>query len=285
MTVGARAAKRARLQREKQAAEEDRKAAEEKEQAEKQEKAKEAATAAAAEEEEEEEEGGEGEEGEQVAVRRGSERSTPDSAPKKATQKATKKATKNAARKIKNAMPTTKAAAGGHDEPLSEAAILEQGLLTAQQWRTVSEAALALQSALRGRVARRELFLAEWAQVEYEQQREARYAEVAEAAEMRRFAAELKAQKRATLVQKNQQLLGSTLQHGGGGLLHLAPAVRRFDQRGRGHGGPGGGAAGDVASEAELRAVGALQAALRGAAARRDLFLSEWAALQQDEER
>ncbi|MDR7039661.1 phosphoribosylaminoimidazole-succinocarboxamide synthase [Methylobacterium sp. BE186] len=40
--------------------------------------------------------------------------------------------------------PTTKADAGGHDEPLTEAEILSKGLLTPEQWRTVSEAALAL---------------------------------------------------------------------------------------------------------------------------------------------
>ncbi|RVU17519.1 phosphoribosylaminoimidazolesuccinocarboxamide synthase [Methylobacterium oryzihabitans] len=40
--------------------------------------------------------------------------------------------------------PTTKAADGAHDEPLTETAILEGGLLTPEQWRTVSEAALAL---------------------------------------------------------------------------------------------------------------------------------------------
>ncbi|MCJ2036308.1 phosphoribosylaminoimidazolesuccinocarboxamide synthase [Methylobacterium sp. J-068] len=40
--------------------------------------------------------------------------------------------------------PTTKAFDGGHDAPLTEADILEQGLLTPEQWRIVSEAALAL---------------------------------------------------------------------------------------------------------------------------------------------
>ena len=40
--------------------------------------------------------------------------------------------------------PTTKAFDGGHDEPLTEAEILGKGLLTEAQWRTVSEAALAL---------------------------------------------------------------------------------------------------------------------------------------------
>jgi phosphoribosylaminoimidazole-succinocarboxamide synthase len=57
--------------------------------------------------------------------------------------------------------PTTKAAAGGHDEPLSEAAILEQGLLTAQQWRTVSEAALALFARGQALAAERGLILAD----------------------------------------------------------------------------------------------------------------------------
>ena len=40
--------------------------------------------------------------------------------------------------------PTTKAFDGGHDEPLTEADILAQGLITPAQWATVSEAALAL---------------------------------------------------------------------------------------------------------------------------------------------
>lgn len=40
--------------------------------------------------------------------------------------------------------PTTKAAAGGHDEPLSAAEITGRGLLTPDQWRTVSGLALAL---------------------------------------------------------------------------------------------------------------------------------------------
>jgi len=40
--------------------------------------------------------------------------------------------------------PTTKADHGGHDEPLTEAEILERGLLTPEQWRVVSEAALGL---------------------------------------------------------------------------------------------------------------------------------------------
>ncbi|WP_442902465.1 phosphoribosylaminoimidazolesuccinocarboxamide synthase [Frigidibacter sp. MR17.14] len=40
--------------------------------------------------------------------------------------------------------PTSKAFDGGHDEPLSEAEILAQGLLTAEQWATVSDYALKL---------------------------------------------------------------------------------------------------------------------------------------------
>lgn len=40
--------------------------------------------------------------------------------------------------------PTSKAAYGAHDEPLSAAEILERGLLTAEQWRTVCDHALAL---------------------------------------------------------------------------------------------------------------------------------------------
>ncbi|TGQ03556.1 phosphoribosylaminoimidazolesuccinocarboxamide synthase, partial [Mesorhizobium sp. M4B.F.Ca.ET.215.01.1.1] len=38
--------------------------------------------------------------------------------------------------------PTSKAASGGHDEPLSEAEIIEQGLLTQAQWDTVSRYSL-----------------------------------------------------------------------------------------------------------------------------------------------
>ncbi|GLS46213.1 phosphoribosylaminoimidazolesuccinocarboxamide synthase [Methylobacterium brachythecii] len=57
--------------------------------------------------------------------------------------------------------PTTKAADGGHDEPLTEAAILEQGLLTAEQWRTVSEAALALFARGQALAAERGLILAD----------------------------------------------------------------------------------------------------------------------------
>jgi phosphoribosylaminoimidazole-succinocarboxamide synthase len=40
--------------------------------------------------------------------------------------------------------PTTKAFDGGHDEPLTPYDITERGLLTPEQWRTVSELALAL---------------------------------------------------------------------------------------------------------------------------------------------
>lgn len=40
--------------------------------------------------------------------------------------------------------PTSKAFDGGHDEPLTAAEIVDQGLLTRAQWETVSEAALAL---------------------------------------------------------------------------------------------------------------------------------------------
>jgi phosphoribosylaminoimidazole-succinocarboxamide synthase len=40
--------------------------------------------------------------------------------------------------------PTTKAAAGGHDEPLSARDIAERGLMTEAQWQTVSGYALAL---------------------------------------------------------------------------------------------------------------------------------------------
>ncbi|UGB27190.1 phosphoribosylaminoimidazolesuccinocarboxamide synthase [Methylorubrum sp. B1-46] len=57
--------------------------------------------------------------------------------------------------------PTTKAADGGHDEPLSEKAILEQGLLTAAQWQTVSEAALALFARGQALAAERGLILAD----------------------------------------------------------------------------------------------------------------------------
>jgi len=57
--------------------------------------------------------------------------------------------------------PTTKAAAGGHDEPLTEGEILERGLLTAAQWRTVSETALALFARGQELAAKRGLILAD----------------------------------------------------------------------------------------------------------------------------
>jgi phosphoribosylaminoimidazole-succinocarboxamide synthase len=40
--------------------------------------------------------------------------------------------------------PTTKAAQGGHDEPLSAEEVVERGLLTRAQWQTVADYALAL---------------------------------------------------------------------------------------------------------------------------------------------
>ncbi len=57
--------------------------------------------------------------------------------------------------------PTTKADHGGHDEPLTEAEILERGLLTPAQWRTVSEAALALFARGQEVAAERGLILAD----------------------------------------------------------------------------------------------------------------------------
>ncbi len=57
--------------------------------------------------------------------------------------------------------PTTKAFDGGHDEPLTEAEILERGLLTRAQWRTVSEAALALFARGTALAAERGLILAD----------------------------------------------------------------------------------------------------------------------------
>ncbi|WP_457106028.1 phosphoribosylaminoimidazolesuccinocarboxamide synthase [Methylobacterium sp. P5_C11] len=57
--------------------------------------------------------------------------------------------------------PTTKAFDGGHDEPLTEAEILERGLLTPEQWRTVSEAALALFARGQTLAAERGLILAD----------------------------------------------------------------------------------------------------------------------------
>jgi phosphoribosylaminoimidazole-succinocarboxamide synthase len=55
--------------------------------------------------------------------------------------------------------PTTKALSGGHDEPLSEAAIIEQGLLTRAQWETVSSHALQLFARGQERAAERGLIL------------------------------------------------------------------------------------------------------------------------------
>ncbi|MEE7490195.1 phosphoribosylaminoimidazolesuccinocarboxamide synthase [Methylobacterium oryzae] len=57
--------------------------------------------------------------------------------------------------------PTTKAFDGGHDEPLTETEILERGLLTREQWRTVSEAALALFARGAALAAERGLILAD----------------------------------------------------------------------------------------------------------------------------
>ena len=55
--------------------------------------------------------------------------------------------------------PTSKAFDGGHDEPLSGAEILSQGLLTAEQWETVSRYALALFARGQQRAAERGLIL------------------------------------------------------------------------------------------------------------------------------
>jgi phosphoribosylaminoimidazole-succinocarboxamide synthase len=55
--------------------------------------------------------------------------------------------------------PTTKAADGGHDEPLTAAEILERGLLSKAQWQTVSERALALFARGREIAARHGLIL------------------------------------------------------------------------------------------------------------------------------
>lgn len=57
--------------------------------------------------------------------------------------------------------PTSKAADGGHDEPLSSAEILEQGLLTQAQWDTVSDYALKLFARGQARAAERGLILAD----------------------------------------------------------------------------------------------------------------------------
>ena len=55
--------------------------------------------------------------------------------------------------------PTSKAFDGGHDEPLSGDEILAQGLLTAEQWETVSRYALALFARGQTRAAERGLIL------------------------------------------------------------------------------------------------------------------------------
>jgi phosphoribosylaminoimidazole-succinocarboxamide synthase len=55
--------------------------------------------------------------------------------------------------------PTTKAVAGSHDEPLTPGDIVSRGLLTSEQWRTVSELALALFARGREVAAERGLIL------------------------------------------------------------------------------------------------------------------------------
>ncbi len=55
--------------------------------------------------------------------------------------------------------PTSKAFDGGHDEPLSPDDIIEQGLLTADQWETLSRYALALFARGRDMAAKRGLIL------------------------------------------------------------------------------------------------------------------------------
>ena len=55
--------------------------------------------------------------------------------------------------------PTTKARDGEHDEPVTPAEILDRGLVTAAQWREVSEKALALFARGRELAARRGLIL------------------------------------------------------------------------------------------------------------------------------
>lgn len=57
--------------------------------------------------------------------------------------------------------PTSKAFDGGHDEPLSEREILDQGLLTPEQWRTVSDCALAVFARGQALAAERGLILAD----------------------------------------------------------------------------------------------------------------------------
>ena len=55
--------------------------------------------------------------------------------------------------------PTTKAADGGHDEPLTPDDIIDRGLLTSERWREVSELALALFARGREITAERGLIL------------------------------------------------------------------------------------------------------------------------------
>jgi len=57
--------------------------------------------------------------------------------------------------------PTSKAADGAHDEPLTEEEILARGLLSEVQWRQVSEAALALFARGQALAAERDLILAD----------------------------------------------------------------------------------------------------------------------------
>ncbi len=57
--------------------------------------------------------------------------------------------------------PTSKAFDGGHDEPLSAAQIVEEGLLTREQWDTVSRYALALFARGQALAAQRGLILAD----------------------------------------------------------------------------------------------------------------------------
>jgi len=57
--------------------------------------------------------------------------------------------------------PTSKAASGGHDEPLSEVQIIDQRLLTQAQWDTVSRYALQLFARGQQRAAERGLILAD----------------------------------------------------------------------------------------------------------------------------
>ncbi|MFN3515037.1 MAG: phosphoribosylaminoimidazolesuccinocarboxamide synthase [Phenylobacterium sp.] len=57
--------------------------------------------------------------------------------------------------------PTSKAFDGGHDEPLTPDQILSQGLLTAQQWETLSRYALALFTRGQAMAAERGLILAD----------------------------------------------------------------------------------------------------------------------------